>query len=480
MKNSTIPPPTHPPMSLSPPLTMPPQAPLGDVHLEPVQAWLTALIRASHELLETYVIGRPAPRDEPAPAPVLNLLVTSTLSGSTHGELRCRLDPGLSIAVAEGMWGQPAAALSEAQVRDAVSELCGQIIGYAAGEVSAGFPGVIFQPPRVIPLSPGQTAGDAGLPALAGGDRALVPTRLGGLHWEISDVTAPGQKKRRPSQQALTVRDRIRGLRETDLQLLQAVRVLGVDDQADDAFEQLLKSVGSDPALTARILRRVNSALARPRGSRIQSLPQALIFLGTRAAKNIVISALLSQSVGAPHAARRGAAVHSVHVAVMARHLGLLLGLDGDECYLLGLLHDLGRLILDRLYPDDSAELAGLPEEELLQHELRHFGITHPEAGAIAAMAWHFPDGVRLAMTAHHDRGVVPYLGLQPHEAQQILVVAQADRLAECIERTGPGTAGPIIEETAQMLRRSPALVRECLERAMEQFAEEDGLGEAV
>src|SRR5262249_42306220 len=156
---------------------------------------------------------------------------------------------------------------------DAVRELCGQIIGYAAGEVSARFPGVLFDPPRIAQEDD------------EGGDEAVVPTRVGALRWVVraeaaTDATAP-------TQHAVDVRDRIRALRDADLQLLQAVRVLGVDESADDAFERLLKAVGSDPALSARILRRVNSAMVKPPGTRIQTLPQALLYLGTRAAKNI-------------------------------------------------------------------------------------------------------------------------------------------------------------------------------------------------
>src|SRR5438270_372658 len=84
----------------------------------------------------------------------------------------------------------------------------------------------------------------AGPPVLLGGDRAVVPTRLGALSWEVGPITVAGEVVVQPPQHAITVRDRIRGLRDTDLQLLQAVRVLGVDDASDEAFEQLVRAVG--------------------------------------------------------------------------------------------------------------------------------------------------------------------------------------------------------------------------------------------
>src|SRR6185436_17217165 len=135
------------------------------------------------------------------------------------------------------MWGKPIGVLVEAQVQDAARELCGQIIGYAAGEVSAYFPGILFDPPRLAP------APSAPSPAPSV-DRALEPTRLGALSWEVADLTV-SREALRPAQHAVTVRERIRALRDTDLQLLQAVQVLGVDETADDAFEQLIKAVGA-------------------------------------------------------------------------------------------------------------------------------------------------------------------------------------------------------------------------------------------
>lgn len=428
---------------------------------DPVALWLAALMRASSELLDNYVVAGRAPREGAPPEAVI---VDSGLHGGTRGLLRCRIEGPLAVAVAEGMWGAPAAELRPEQIGDAARELCGQVIGYAAGEVSAQFPGVLFEPPR-----PGQD----GAPLDA---QALVPTRVGALRWEVRAEAAP---EAAAPQHAVAVRDRIRALRDADLQLLQAVRVLGVDESAEDAFERLLKAVGSDPALSARILRRVNSAMVRPRGSRIQTLPQALLFLGTRSAKNIVISALMAHSVTAVQPSRRRVVLHSLQVAILTRQLGLGAGLDGDECYLLGLLHDLGRLVLDRLYPDEAAALEGLEERALLEQEIQHMGITHAEAGAMVASAWRFPDAVRLAMTAHHDEAVLEALGLPDDQVRQVQLVSAADRLAERWERGGFSDAERACDELAPLTRRDPAQVREALSRAAQLYKEEL-LGDSV
>ncbi len=442
-------------------------APLG-----PVGTWLAALIRASSELLDAYVIGGRPIREKLHPNVEPELIITCTFRGTTCGELRCWLDRLLAVGVAEGMWNETADSLTADQVSDAARELCGQIIGYAAGEVSAHFPGVLFDPPRLYQMAPGATAGDLGLVALRGGDRAVVPSRLGSLCWEVSEITLGPDGAPPLPQHAITVRDRIRTLRDTDLQLLQAVRVLGVDDGAENAFEQLVRAVGSDPALTARVLRRVNSALQRPRGRRVQTLPQALLYIGTRAAKNIVVSALLSQPLGAPHPARVSVVNHSIQVALLCRHLGTLCRVDPDECYLLGLLHDLGRLVLDRLYPDELGDPVET-EEELLKKEVYRLGITHTEAGAIVAMAWRFPDTVRLAMTAHHDGEFIGQLGLPQEQATLIQIVAQADRVIERLDRAEPANAEAACAEADLILKKESGAVHRCLLLVQDQTTEE-------
>ena len=348
--------------------------------ITPTGKWLTALIRASSELLETYMVGG-QPTQAEGLQPLRSLLVGSHLHGATRGQVRCHIDRDLALAVAEGMWGEPIAALNAQQIEDSLTELCGQIIGYAAGEVSAQYPGVLFDPPEMQE--------DRGEEApLPGGDRALVPTRLGALRWEVSGITV-ATEERRPSQHALSVRDRIQGMRDTDLPLMQALQVLAVDDRQPDSFEQLLRAVGTDPPLTARIIRRVNSAMLKP-GTELRTLRQALLYLGTRAAKNIVVSALLAQPSGSLHAPPSPVVMHSIRTAVLAKQLAPMYQQDGDECYLLGLLHDLGRLVLDRLYPVEQGRFAHLCEETLLEKELHVLGITHPEAGAIIAVGGAF------------------------------------------------------------------------------------------
>lgn len=426
--------------------------------------WLESLIRASSELLDTYVIG--GLRSSFGPAGEGPLWIASSLVGSTRGELRCRVDAPLAVAIAEGMWGESGDSLQGDQTEDAVRELCGQIIGYAAGEVSARFPGVLFEPPRSLTGAPGApgTAADDGC--------AVVPTRIGALRWEVRDISVP----REATIQTLhltALRERIRSLRDTDLHLLQAVRVLGIDESAEDAFEQLVKTVGTDPALTARILRRVNSALVRPRGARIQTLPQAVLYLGMRAAKNIVMSSLLVQPLGPPQPARRAIVAHSLQVALLSRQIAPLVGLDGDESYLLGLLHDLGRLILERLHPGEVAALAGIGEDALLPQEVQSLGITHAEAGAIVAMAWNFPDMIRLVMTLHHDAALLDHLDLQPRQRLHLQLVVQADRLADLLVQKGPPAALQACAEAAQVLVLSPLQLIQCLESSIAQFKED-------
>ncbi|MCS6913404.1 MAG: HDOD domain-containing protein [Myxococcales bacterium] len=436
--------------------------PAGDA----IGPWLTALIRASSELLDGYLARGRAIRTPGAGTPHR---VASRLIGSTPGEVRCSVDPPLAEAVAEAMWGQPAPTLQPHQIDDAVRELCGHIIGHAAGEIAARFPGVLFEPPHTLPAA----EESAGPPA----DQAVVPTPLGSLRWAVTAASAAtgGQ------QLALAVRDRIRSLRESELPIFHATRVLRIEEDAPDAFNQLLDIVEGDPSLSARIIRRVNAASARRAGGRVTSLRQALLHLGLQAAKGLVVSALLSRATAETNQEAWQVVRHCRYVALLCRELGAALGLDRDECYLQGLLHDLGRLVLCRLYPGQRAtELAG-DEAELLLWEARTMGITHCDAGAILAAAWRLPEGVSLAMAAHHDLTIIDQIGLLPKQLLEIKMVAAAEQMTQEFRRGNLGQMEAQMEgqmedgcdKAASLLGMDVGLIRQCLCRAAEQWEEE-------
>lgn len=160
--------------------------------------------------------------------------------------------------------------------------------------------------------------------------------------------------------------------------------------------------IEQDPGTTAGLLRIVNSAyfgLAR----RILDAREAVHFLGVEMVKALVLACSAFRHFEAnPHVAGEIAAIwrHSMDVAVRAREIARQEHATPrvqNECFVAGLLHDVGKLILAENFGDlwQRAETIATQQRLTLhESETRVFGLTHADvAGGILGL-WGLPSGV--------------------------------------------------------------------------------------
>ncbi len=188
---------------------------------------------------------------------------------------------------------------------------------------------------------------------------------------------------------------------------------LARDDRSGAAdFEKVIRP---DPALTANLLRIVNSAYFGLR-SRAESVRQAVTLLGLRRTSEVAAAAAL-----APVIPRRlpGYEVeapvfwlHSVAVAVLSERLAGELGVKRpDLTFTAGLLHDIGKLAIGAFVEGASAEIlarvrgGGLA---FVSAEREVLGVDHTEVGAKVAEAWRLPPAVADVARWHHSPGEAP------------------------------------------------------------------------
>ncbi len=188
-----------------------------------------------------------------------------------------------------------------------------------------------------------------------------------------------------------------------------ALRVMQVANDQLTGAADLAAAVGEDPALAARVIRTVNSPAYGLR-KKIGRVLDAVIQLGFKQVRNLAMTALISELFRSFHTFgaydRTRLWHHLVGVAVGARSLAMRpgSGLDAEEAFLAGLLHDIGIVLEDQYAHDGFARAVTetTPGVSFFESERRHLGFDHTELGGRVAVAWRFPEAVLQAITWHH------------------------------------------------------------------------------
>jgi putative nucleotidyltransferase with HDIG domain len=174
----------------------------------------------------------------------------------------------------------------------------------------------------------------------------------------------------------------------------------------DTPLDELSRFASKDPSLASKILRLVNSSFSGLLDP-ITSLDKAILYLGADTLKNLAISASVLQTFSRAAQADSGGMRkfwwHSLLCATLARRIAKQAGYSNpEEAYLSGILHDIGKLILWRCYPEEGGRL--------LQRSGIHGGkdgeginAVHAEVGAWMIRRWHLDSFMSDAVAYHHE-----------------------------------------------------------------------------
>lgn len=202
-------------------------------------------------------------------------------------------------------------------------------------------------------------------------------------------------------------------------------------DNPDSSLSELADVIMHDVALTARILKVVNSPYYG-RAQEVSSIRQAVITLGSAKVKSLALSLSLydlSSRIGA-RISLKDFWRHSLNVAcigdLVARRIEPALA---EEAFICGCIHDIGILVLDNFYTKEYAKVfqATAAGEEIIHAEHQWLEIDHCVAGEMIARVWNFPDRYCETIAKHHD-----VIDLdQPTTTQMLpLIVNLSDKLA--------------------------------------------------
>lgn len=210
---------------------------------------------------------------------------------------------------------------------------------------------------------------------------------------------------------------------------MNVTRILNALDDSNNTASIISDLIGLDQALAASILQMANS-VGMGYNAVCSSLSDAVMRLGFKRVKVLVLGAASSGPMTRRlNGYRLGAGElwnHSITTAMIAQWVSRYVNYpDPEEAYVAGLLHDMGKLILDQYMMVDYFRLLDLMRQYNLamwQVEEKLLGIDHPTIGSLMAKKWNFPAILTDAIRYHH----APSLAPTQHKLGAIINVANA------------------------------------------------------
>jgi HD-like signal output (HDOD) protein len=214
----------------------------------------------------------------------------------------------------------------------------------------------------------------------------------------------------------------------------QLLAVCHDPDATEVTFEKVIER---DPALSVRLLRMANSPL-HGLSYEVHGVGQAVSLLGIRELKHFALTVAgvgIVADGSATATLREALWNHSLGCAIVARLLAERQpARNGDDAFLAGILHDVGKLLLLDVVPEEYGEMAQQYRgNQLIADELFAFGISHEEIGLRSAHGWSLAENVKVAIGYHHRPGEAPIHG------EFVQLIATANHLARYWGIGSPG-----------------------------------------
>ena len=171
-------------------------------------------------------------------------------------------------------------------------------------------------------------------------------------------------------------------------------------------FEDVIKM---DPVLVARLLRLVNSPYYGLL-HRVDSIARAIAYLGMKNLHAIAVTQAL-KTIFTDHKdvtifSRKQLWLHCVAVSICAKMVAeRIFGINGDDAYLAGILHDFGIIVEDKVASEQFLRVCSncSSTTEMLEREQQSFGTDHCEIGYLMTRDWKMHPGIVDAIRDHHS-----------------------------------------------------------------------------
>lgn len=189
-----------------------------------------------------------------------------------------------------------------------------------------------------------------------------------------------------------------------------AAKVLELSSDPDTSADRLQQVISDDQAMTARILKIANSAMYAC-SRRIKTLSEAIVMLGFNSIRSLVVTSA-ARNLYSTGNARMGLKErllweHSIGAAFACRLFAERKSPAlREEAFLAGLMHDIGKLVLNLQVPERFEEVVQIvynENREFHETEQELMGFDHARVGALLVNKWKLSPLLEEVIGLHHD-----------------------------------------------------------------------------
>jgi HD-like signal output (HDOD) protein len=180
-------------------------------------------------------------------------------------------------------------------------------------------------------------------------------------------------------------------------------RVLRALRNANLNLFQVAHEIGEDQVTAAAVLRLANSPLYRGM-DRMTALEPAVVRLGGKALRTLMMHLTLrsvtAQETRNGHRWAEALSARALASGLIMRSLSRFTRVDPEEAFLIGLLHDIGAVVVLRIANRHTHVNRSLVREEVFEYLCHE---SHQEFGELLADAWELPPRIKSLVANHHS-----------------------------------------------------------------------------
>jgi putative nucleotidyltransferase with HDIG domain len=221
----------------------------------------------------------------------------------------------------------------------------------------------------------------------------------------LSDVTIAEPRLKRPSPADLqTAMEGVRPIPQIALRIIRMIQ-----DQAQ-SMTDVGREIRRDQVVSARVIRLSNSAFFNMK-VKPESIDRAIVMLGEKRFLRLAVSASLEaffpEQGWGYSLCKGGLYKHALGAAMTAERLATMTtSVPEDVAYTAGLLHDIGKVVLDQFVAPALPLFYRRTQEDgvgLIEVEQEVIGVSHTEVGGRLGEQWSFPAALIEAIRQHHQ-----------------------------------------------------------------------------